>query len=82
MIQIPKGGGDYCGICLVEVVWKAVAVNLNCRFISSITYHDSLHGLRAGRGTGTKTLEVKLLQKVTAMMEAVLHKIFLELHRE
>ena len=66
---------------LVEVVWKAVAVILNCRFTASITYHDSLDGFRAGRGTGTATLEVKMLQQVTAMREAVLHTIFLHLHK-
>ena len=65
----------------MEVVWKAVVVILNRRFAASITYHDSLHGFRAVRGTGTATLEVKLLQQVTAMKEAVLHTIFLDLHK-
>ena len=37
MILIPKGGGDYRGIGIVEVVWKAVAVILNRRFTASIT---------------------------------------------
>ena len=37
MILIPKGGGDYRGIGIVEVVWKEVAVILNHRFTSSIT---------------------------------------------
>ena len=78
---IPKVGGDYRGIGLVGVVWKAVAVILNCRLTAYITYHDSLHGFRAGRGMGTATLEVKLLQQVMAMREAVLHEIFLDLHK-
>ena len=26
VVLIPKGVGDYCGIGLVEVIWKAVAV--------------------------------------------------------
>ena len=45
----------------MEVMWKVVAEILNRRFIGSITYHDVLHGFRAGRGTGTTTLEAKLL---------------------
>ena len=57
-------------------------VILDHRFTNSITYHNSLHGFRAGRGTGTAILEVKLLQEVTAMREAVLHGIFLDLHNE
>ena len=61
VVLILKGGVDYRGICLVEVLWKAVAVILDCRFNASITYHNSLHGFQAGCGTGTATLEVKLL---------------------
>ena len=81
LVLIPKGGGDYLGIGLVEVVWKLVAMILNCCFTASITYHESLHGFRAGHSTGTTTLEVKLIQQVTAMREEVLHAIFLDLHK-
>ena len=72
VVLIPKGKGDYRGISLVEVMWKVVAVILNHRFTSSITFHDVLHGLRAVRGTGTATLEAKLLQQLAAMREEVL----------
>ena len=34
---------------LVELMWKVVAVILNRRFTSSITFHDVLHGFGAGR---------------------------------
>ena len=54
-------------------------VIVNHRFTTSITYHNSLHGFRVGRGTGTTTIEVKLLQQVMAMKEEVLQAIFLEL---
>ena len=81
MVLIPKEGGDYHRIGLVEVARKVVVVILNHCFTASITYHGSLHGIRAGRGTGTTTLEDKLLQKVKAMREAVLHTIFLDLHK-
>ena len=63
----------------MEVMWKVVAVILNRRFTSSITYHDALHGFRAGRGTRTATLEAKLLQQLAAMREEVLYVIFLDL---
>ena len=78
VVLLPKGGKYYRGIGLVEVVWKSETVILNCRFNASITYHDSLHSLWAGRGTGTADLKVKLLQQVTSMREEVLHKIFLD----
>ena len=79
LVLIPKRNKDYRGIGLMEVVWKVVAAILNRRFTSSVTYHDALHGLRAGRGTGTTTLEAKVLQQLVAMREEVLYLIFLDL---
>ena len=60
-------------------MWKVMVVILNLRFTSSITYHDVLHGFRAGRGTGTATLEANLIQQIAAMREEVLYVIFLDL---
>ena len=56
IVLIPKGKKDYRGIGLLEVVWKVVAAVLNRGFTSSITYHNFLHGFRAGLGIGTATL--------------------------
>ena len=75
------GGRGYLDIVLVEVIWKSVEVILNCRFTAIITYHDLLHGFRAGCGTGTATLELNILQQVAAFREEVLHVIFLDLHK-
>ena len=79
VVLIPKEKKDYRGIGLVEMVWKVVAAILNRHFTSSVTYHDALHGFRKGRGTGTATLEAKLLQQLAAMMEEILYVIFLDL---
>ena len=62
-------------------MWKVVAEILNRQLTTSITFHDSLHGVRAGRGTGTTTLEAKLFQKLAALREEVLYVIFPELHK-
>ena len=70
---IPNGGKYYRGIGLMEVVWKVVAVVLNCWLVASITLHDFLQVFRAGRGTGTATLEAKLFQQLAALSEKVLH---------
>ena len=51
----------------MEVMWKVVAEILNRRLMSSIAFHDFLHGFRAGRGTGTATLEVELLQQLASL---------------
>ena len=81
VVLIPKGKGDYQGIGLVEVMWKVVAVILNRRFTSSITFHYVLHGFLEGSGTGTATLEAKLIQQLAAMREEVLYVIFLDLNK-
>ena len=79
VVLITKGKKDYRDIGLVEVVCKVMAAILNRRFTSSITYHDALHGFRAGHGTGTATLEAKLQHQIAAMREEVLYLIFLDL---
>ena len=81
VVLIPKGKKDYRFIGLVEVMWKLVAAILNRRLTESITYHDFLRGFRAGCGTGTATLEAKLLQQLAALGEEVLYVIFLDLHK-
>ena len=62
VVLIPKGKTDYWGIGLVEVMWKIVTAILNFWLTASITFHNFLHGFREGRGTGTATLEDKMLQ--------------------
>ena len=41
VVQIPKGGGDYRDIDLMEVVWKVVAMINNLQLTAPITFHDS-----------------------------------------
>ena len=62
-------------------MWKVVAAILNLRLTASITFHNFLHGFWAGRGTGTATLEAKLLQQLAALREEVLYVLFLDLHK-
>ena len=79
MVLIPKGKGEFRGIGLVEVTWKLLTVILHRRLTTGIKLHDVLHGFREGRGTGTATLEAKLLQQLAAMREEVLYVIFLDM---
>ena len=58
-----------------------MTVILNRRLTASIAYHNSLHGFQAGRGTGTATLEAKLIHQLDALREEVLYVIFLDLHK-
>ena len=68
-------------MCVSEVMWKVVAVVFNRRLAVSITFHNFLHGFRAGRGTGTSTHEAKLLRRLAALRDEVLYGIFLVLHK-
>ena len=62
-------------------MWTVVAVVLNLRLTASITFHDFLHIFWADRGTGTATLEAKLLQQLAVLREEVLYVIFLDLKK-
>ena len=64
VVLIPKGRGEFRGIMLVEVTWKLMTVILHHLLTTGIQLHDVLHGFREGRGTGTATLEAKLLQQL------------------
>ena len=47
MVLLPKGGGDYRGIGLLDPIWKVVEVVMeNC--LKVLDYHDCLHGFLAG----------------------------------
>ena len=81
MVLISKGKGNYREIGLVEVMCKVLEKILNLRITASITYHNFLHGFRAGRGTGTITLKSKLLQQLSTLREEVLYVIFIDLHK-
>ena len=60
---------------------KVVAAILNIGPTASITFHDFLHGFWAGCGTGTSTLEEKLIQQLATLREEVMYVIFLNLHK-
>ena len=79
VVLIPKGKWEFRGIGLVEVTWKLMTVILHRRLTTGIQLHDFLHGFREGRGTGTATLEAKLLHQLAAMRGEVLYVIFLDL---
>ena len=59
---ISKGDRGFCGIGIVEVIWKAVLGVVRYWIGEAIYCHNTLHGFRAGRVTGTTPLIVKLLQ--------------------
>ena len=73
----PQGGWEYHGISLVGVMWKVVTVILNQQFTNCFAFQDVLHGFHKFCGTGTASLEAKLIHKLTATREEVLYMLFL-----
>ena len=81
MVLLPKASGGFRGIGLLEIVWKVIASVMNRRFSDQIIFHDALHGFRASRGTGTATIEAKLLQQWAKLTQIPLYEIFLDLRK-
>ena len=81
VVLLPKGGGDYRGIGLLEIIWKVIESIVNRRIASKVHFHDSLHGFIAERGTVTACIEAKLLQQLSKMVQKTLYYIFLDLRK-
>ncbi len=79
-VLIPKNDvTQFRGIGLLKVLWKLISGTINQRFVDNIIYQDGIHGLRAKRGTGTATLEAKLLMQMAACTDSTLYQVFLDL---
>ena len=52
---------------------------VNRRIGEEVNFQDVLHGFWAGRGTGTSSLDAKLLRMLMEMREEVLYEVFLDL---
>ncbi len=77
IVLLPKGGGNYCGIGLLEPFWKVVE-KIMVRQLSSIEFHDCLHGGLTKRGTGTASIEAKLAQQLAWHDQCPLYEIYLD----
>ncbi len=80
MVLIPKGGRDYCGIGLLEPVWKCIELVIDHR-LDTINLHDILHGCRHNRGTGTAIIKAKLAQQLSYLELRPFYSVFLDLRK-
>jgi hypothetical protein len=79
-VLIPKGGGDYRGIGLLEPIWKVIKRVMDHR-LEVIALHDSLHGFRNRQGTGTTVIKAKLTQQLTHIEQAPFYGTFIDLKK-
>ena len=75
----PKGNTDTWGIGLLELLWKVVEAIIDTCLRASVHIHNTIHRLRAGRGIGTSTLEIKLEQDLAGVEQDPLLLVFLDL---
>jgi hypothetical protein len=81
LVLLPKGDGSFRGIALLEIIYKLVSSIIAQRLTKGIDFHDSLHGFRHGRGTGTATIEAKLQMQLARTKGTPFYQIFLDLKK-
>ena len=81
VVLIPKGGGGFRGIGLLELIWKVIESIANRRIASQVRYHDCLHGFVPRRGTGTGCIEAKLTQQLHRIAHRTLFSVFVDLRK-
>jgi hypothetical protein len=80
IVLLPKGGGDYRRMGLLEPFWKVVEKIMVAQ-LASIKFHDCLHGGLPGRGMGTATIEAKLAQSLAWRGQCPLYRIYVDLKK-
>ena len=80
IVLLPKGGGDYPGIGLLEPFWKVVE-KIIVRRLALIEFHICLHGGLPKRGTGTVSIVAKLAQQLAWQDQCPLYEIYVDLKK-
>jgi hypothetical protein len=80
VVLIPKGGGKYRGIGLLEPIWKIIEQVMD-KGLNVVELHESLHGCQNGRGTGTAIIEAKLAQQLAHLEQRPFFGVFLDLKK-
>jgi hypothetical protein len=81
LVLIPKPDQSFRGIALLETIYKLISMIIHQRLTTSIKLHDVVHGFRANRGTGTSTMNVKLLMQKAKRESNPLYMIFLDIKK-
>jgi hypothetical protein len=80
IVLLPKGGGGYRGIGLLEPICKCIERVID-HWLDNIKLHDSLHGCRNRRGMGTAIIEAKLAQQLSYLELKPFCSVFLDLRK-
>ncbi|KAL7551798.1 hypothetical protein ACHAWF_014996, partial [Thalassiosira exigua] len=80
VVLLPKGGGDYRGIGILEPIWKLLEAIIDRR-LNAIEFHDCLHGYLPQRGTTTAMVEAKLAIQFAQLEQHPFYGIFVDLKK-
>ncbi|KAL7533855.1 hypothetical protein ACHAWF_011231 [Thalassiosira exigua] len=80
VVLLPKGGGDYRGIGLLEQIWKVIEGVIDTR-LKVIELHNCLHGYLAKRGFGTATVEAKFAAQLAYLEQEPFFSILFDLRK-
>jgi hypothetical protein len=80
VVLIPKGGGNYQEIGLLEPMWKVCEHVMDMQ-LNRIHLPESLHGYHDGRSTGTAVMKAKLAQQLAHLEQFLFYGIFLDLKK-
>ncbi len=67
VVLLPKSGGNFRGIDLLDPFWKVVEKIMVC-WLGIIEFYPCLHGGLSKRGMGTATIEAKLAQQLCVFL--------------
>ena len=82
LILIPKPGKEEMrSIGLTDSIWKICSRVIANRINDTVKWHKSIHGFRNSKGTGTATLEVKLMASLSEHKGDTIFQVFLDLKK-
>jgi hypothetical protein len=80
VVLLPKGGGNFRGIGLLNPCWKVVE-KIMVHQMGAIDFHPRLHGGMPKQGAGTATIEAKLTQQLVWVEQEPLYQVFVDLRK-
>ncbi len=80
VVLLPKGGRDYRGIGVLELLWKMVERIMD-QHLNALPLHEALHGCWNRHGTGMAILEAKLAQQLAHLEQEPVYGVFLDLKK-
>ena len=82
LVLIPKNTlGDVRGIGLLDAIHKLISTIINIRLSNTISFHDSIHGFRKGRGCFTAIGETKLSMQRAVCNNITLYQVYIDLRK-